>query len=57
MNRFDRKSGDKKRFEPFRNQSKPFTSQALCTGRPAKSRMVNAENQNPGMPRRDRSPS
>ena len=37
------KSGDKKRFEPFRNQSKPFTSQALYTGRPAKSRMANAE--------------
>ena len=42
------KSGDKKRFEPFRNQSKPFTSQALYTGRSAKSRMANAENQNPG---------
>ena len=42
------KSGDKKRFEPFRNQSKPFTSQVLYTGRPAKSRMANAENQNPG---------
>ena len=40
------KSGNKKRFEPFRNQSKPFTSQALYTGRPAKSKMVNAENQN-----------
>ena len=42
------KSGDKKRFEPFRNQSKPFTSQTLYTGRPAKSRMANAENQNLG---------
>ena len=35
------KSGDKKRFEPF-------TSQALYTGRPAKSRMANAGNQNFG---------
>ena len=42
------KSGDKKRFEPFRNQSKSFASQALYTGRPAESRMANAENQNPG---------
>ena len=42
------KSGDKKRLEPFRNLSKPFTSQALYTARPAKIRMANAENQNPG---------